>query len=394
MATRDGVAISVNVFIALALMKNFGASEVGFFALIRSIIGSVECFFRFPTDTLIPRVMVSDGIRSKILEIYLNIFGLQQVTILVLGLVTLVVCYALSLNINPLILIVCLLLTLTRLTKTILSYILIGLKDFRTYNFGLIVLSTLSLVLSLILYYFEYFTILNIFILQLIAEIFCLIIFWKSAKTICYRNAKITDARAITDTLKAEIALYKAQILSFFNDHFIILILGSNSLNQLGAFHTLKVGAESLSRVIFTAFINVYSVDLFKAANSTKTLKYSKIVREYWYLKIVGCVVVVAIITPLQTIELYWLDLNSIRFTELVLIIIAGIFQSSSSFFNQIFIARHRTDLVFQTTLQAALLGLILLGSILTTNFSLIYWYFGLFLITYLLRFQKYREVL
>ena len=81
MAFRDGLSIVINVIISILLFRNFGAVEVGIYAIIRTSTAALECFLRFPSDRLVPRAIAADGLESKHLTKYVNVFLVQQIVI-------------------------------------------------------------------------------------------------------------------------------------------------------------------------------------------------------------------------------------------------------------------------------------------------------------------------
>ena len=66
MAVRDGLSIVINVIISILLFRNFGAVEVGIYALIRTTTAALECFLRLPSDRLVPRAIAARDTRGFI----------------------------------------------------------------------------------------------------------------------------------------------------------------------------------------------------------------------------------------------------------------------------------------------------------------------------------------
>ncbi len=393
MAVRDGLSIVINVIISILLFRNFGAVEVGIYALIRTTTAALECFLRLPSDRLIPRAIAADGLESEYLTKYVNVFIVQQVVIVLVIFVSLFVLLVLNLEKYLFLTAIAGSTALLRCGKIFLGYVLLGVKDFTFYNFGLISVSLVNLVLLIIVNYTIGISINNIMVILLISECIGLIIFFKSSPKIFLNIFKNFSIQDVTSTVRKELDIYKTQVLSFVNEHFITYALGYNSLEKLGVFFIFRTIAETGSRVVFSSFVNVHSVALFKEINSKIEWQKSNVIKEYWLLNglvlFLSCGASIVLIFIILTFGIF--TENSL--IELILTIFFGLFSSSSLLFGQAFIGFHLPKILFQTTAEAFSITLVFTLLCILLGQSIVWAYFVNIGSTFVLRFLAFRRL-
>ena len=393
MAFRDGLSIVINVVISILLFRNFGAVEVGIYAIIRTSTAALECFLRFPSDRLVPRAIAADGLESKHLTKYVNVFLVQQIVIVLV--IFLSFFGLLVLNLERYLFLAGIVgsTALLRCGKVFLGYLLLGVKDFTFYNLGLISVSLVNLVLLIIINYSVGININNIMMILLISECIGVIIFLKSSPKIFSNIFKKFSIQDVKSTVRKELDIYKTQVLSFCNEHFITYALGYTSLEKLGIFFIFRTVAEAGSRVVFSAFVNVHSVALFQEINSKIDWQKSNVAKEYWLLN--GLVLFLSSGASLALIFIFLTFgiFSESSLIELLLTIFFGLFSSSSLFFTQVFIGYHLPKILLETTIKAFFITLAFTFLCVLLDQSIVWAYFINVGSIFVLRFLAFRRL-
>ena len=161
--------------------------------------------------------------------------------------------------------------------------------------------------------------------------------------------------------IKLELNLYKAQVLTYLSNNSSVYFLATSTMENLGIFYLLKTSAESLSKVLFSAFINVHSVSLFSIVQENVHWRTSRYITEFWKL----CVMIV-LMGLLLNLGLYWTrniyaDFIIYDGQMFILILMFGIISGGKLFFHQIFLAVRRPDIFFRNTLYVVVITLIVI---------------------------------
>lgn len=394
MACRDALNILVNIFASVLIALELGVYEVGLFALIRTVTSSLESLFRFPVDSLIPRSIAAGGVLNPELKSYALVNIYQNLLLLIVFLLCLSLGSFIDLGFSQAIFSIIFGTVLLRYLKNFLSYLLIGIKDFNTYNLGLLLLSCSISIFIIVLYVTDDITLSNVLLAFLLSELLTVIYFFVNTYKHLLWVLKLDNNPLVVGIIKSELALYKSQILTYVCNSASVYVIAASSLESLGFFHIVKSVAESLSKVLFSAFINVHSVSLFSIINKDDHWPHSRYVREFWalcaFMIFVGLVANILVYVSRELFaHIYPYD-GYLVITTLMLGIISG----AKLFFNHVFLAVCAPHTIYKINKQVIAVmvttfcGLYLFGIPMYFSYSIIV------AATLVLSFSSYRRLI
>ena len=350
MASRDVLNIVVNVVVSILIAAKLGMYEVGLFALARTVTSSLESIFRFPTDTLIPRAIANSGIRNDELRSYLFISIYQSLILICIYFCSILLSFKFHLGLSIQMLSVIFGTVFFRFFKNLYSYLLIGIKDFKSYNLGLLIFSVSTSILTGVIYLLDEINLINVLLVFLLSELITVVYFCLRTGHVISEILHFSGKLPLRRIIYTEFSLYKAQVLNYVSNHASVYIIAASSIENLGIFHILKSVAESFSKVIFSAFVNVHSVSLFSVINQSKSWRGSTYIKEFWLLVFLMIIMGGILNLGFYLAKDYYEEQYSYDIFLFVSTLMFGILSGAKLFFNTVLNAKRKPEIIYRNT--------------------------------------------
>lgn len=351
MASRDVINITVNVVVSILIAAKLGLYEVGIFALARTIASSLESIFRFPTDTLIPRAIANSGIRDNEFKSYLLIIFYQSLILICVYIFSIILSLGFDFGLGIQLVSIVFGTVYFRFFRIACSYLLIGIKDFKSYNIGLLIFSGSTAILIILYYVLDRISVKNVLFAFLISEIIAGAYFYMRTRLIISEVLRFAEKPSLRSIIHTEFSLYKAQVLTYVSNNASVYIIAASSIENLGVFHILKSIAESSSKVFFSAFVNVHSVSLFSIINKNKRWRGSAYIKEFWRL-----VFFMILLGVIFNVSVYLArDLYREQYAYNIYlfgsVLMFGVLSGAKLFFHTVLNAKRKPEIIYRNTL-------------------------------------------